>query len=422
MLALLLGACSSVFTSSITGQIIDKEDAADNATTGIGNASVFLYTGEKEWEADFAAWIDGDSSTLPDAETKDEYTYFQSTVTNADGNYQFNGFVWQTILPAYGKTADRRQIYLLIYHPDYGLQKNPVPLFIVSDVTTQLDMIAIEDRWHDARVSGRVINWKEAENTNVNQRGLGNVNVQFYVAESWSFDTVGEFTDVVYPRNPTQTLISDGEGYYTGTIRFPMEPSRAAEQGKAPVRVAFERENWRANDPVDGSGLSNSGMTVDGDLDQDGRTAATGDWSDAYITVTLNKETDSAPLNSLPEVTLQQWRFTTTVRGRVKDSIPEYIDGVEVTLAVNEAEDRVVYTESQTTGDVSTSGHFNFGTVSWDLGQIVAGDTDTPPRSLLDNQKDGWMKFTITTVPASSPAETIGYLKPGVAINLELTL
>jgi len=227
-------SCSTVFTSSITGTIIDREDYDDGTTTGIAGARVILYTDETAWDEDYAAYVDGDESTLPDGSGRTAYRYFQSTVTDAQGGYEFSGFVWEACFPEYGKTADRRQVYLLIYHPDYGLWRNPVPLYVVSDVTNRLDAIRITDLWNEGRMAGRVVDWSDGD-------GLGGVTVGFTVADSWAYDAGGAFTNVVFPDGPTTTVTTDGDGRFAVDLAFRKMPDREADRGTGPVRVSVTK-------------------------------------------------------------------------------------------------------------------------------------------------------------------------------------
>lgn len=407
LVLLLLSACSSVFTSSLGGRIIDQEAYDEGNTVGVADASVWLYTSKKDWEADFAAYAEGDESTLPDAPARSKYKYFQSTVTGEDGSYQFNGFVWQTIFPQFGKTADRNEIFLLIYHRDYGLWKNPVPLFIVSDVTTQLDMIRITNLWHDARVSGRVLDWASDSG-----QGLGGVSVNIYIAENWQYDG-NTIIEEKYTTSPNRTVTTDADGYYVSDLRFPMKPSRAANNGNAPIRVAFERENYRSVDPADGSGLSNPGLVTDNDINNNGRLAADGDYGDAFFRVVIEKKSDAKPVNTVEAVTMQRWRFSTTVRGRVREAGGppyEYLNGVEVTLGIPVITDTSPVRISEAININETTqedGHFNFGTVSWEMKDLLPA-----------NRKNGNVEFEVD--PDLTASQTITVLRPGVAVNLIL--
>lgn len=180
LFALVLGmsSCSAVFRSSIQGRILDLEEWNDGNTEGVSDARVFLYTNSHDRNADYASFKEWDEATLPD---KADVKYFQSTVTDTNGNYDFSGFVWETFNSKYGKTADRYEVFMLIYHPDYGLWKNPSPVYVVSDVTNQIDDIRIEDLYNEGRLSGKVLDWK-------NGKGLGGVTINFYVAKSWTYN------------------------------------------------------------------------------------------------------------------------------------------------------------------------------------------------------------------------------------------
>ncbi|HPG85078.1 MAG TPA: hypothetical protein PLQ29_00130 [Spirochaetales bacterium] len=298
----LAASCSAVFRSSIQGSIIDLEDWDDGTTTGVADAKLFLYTDDKARDADYASFVDGDESTLPDGSARTERGYFQSTVTDADGGYDFTGFIWESLFPKYGKTADRDEVFFLIYHPDYGLWKNPTPLYVVSDVTNRLDYIKIEDLWNEGRLAGTVLDWKD-------DKGLGGVTVNFYVAESWAYDASGGFTDIVYPTAPTATTSSDADGAWVATVRFPMRPDRAthATHNNAPVRITYVLTNYRCNDDEGSTSFTNgTAVMLGADLDRDGKTAAQGDYEDAYVQATLEYDADEgeAVLGAAPTVTM----------------------------------------------------------------------------------------------------------------------
>ncbi len=425
-LALSLSACSAIFRSSIQGRVIDLEAWDDGTTTGVVEAKVFLYTDKAARDADYLAYVEGSESTLPDG--LPEQKYFQSTVTDADGAYDFTGFIWESLFPKYGKTADRYEIFLLVYHPDYGLWKNPVPLYVVSDVTNQLDYLKIENLWNEGRLAGRVLNWKDG-------KGLGGVSVNFYVAESWSYDAAGNFSDAVYPSAPTATATADEDGRWAATVRFPMKPTRAvhAAYNKAPVRVAFVRENYRANDPADGTGLANAGLVTSVDIDRDGLTPAQEDYGEAFVESTLSYDATKgeAALGSVADVTLQRWRFTATVRGRVSDggapATRVYYNGIEVLLAAP-APGGTEYRDvsgAQTVGETTTDGHFNIGTVTWRISDVadLTGD-DGNVAGVTDEQKSGRIKIGIKADGTAVPPARGGKdrLSPDVAMTLELDI
>ncbi len=405
----LAASCSAVFRSSIQGSVIDLEAWDDGTTTGVADAKIFLYTDDKARDADYDAFVDGDESTLPDGAARTERQYFQSTVTDADGGYDFTGFIWESLFPKYGKTADRDEVFFLIYHPDYGLWKNPTPLYVVSDVTNNLDYIKIEDLWNEGRLAGTVLDWKDDD-------GLAGATVSFYVAESWDYDASGGFTSVVYPTAPTATTTTDADGAWVATVRFPMEPDRSthAAHNDAPVRIAYTLTNYRCNDDEPGNtGLTNASIVTDADLDRDGRTAAQGDYEDAYVQATLeyDAEEGEAVLGSAPTVTMQRWRFSATVAGTVVDNADGItgINGVTVDLAVKDRE----YSADSAPVDTAAStenGRFDLGTIVWEIGD-GSGSADW---------KVGEVTVTMATTGAALVSGGIATLKPDAQRNLTL--
>lgn len=425
MLAVLLAAtvmasCSIVFRSSIQGTIIDKEDWEDGTTTGVGDAKVFLYTDLASRNADYDIYVasDGDEIYLPDGTytatntARTEYTYFQSTVTDADGGYDFTGFIWEQFFSEYGKTADRAEVYLLIYHPDYGLWKNPVPLYVVSDVTNVLDAIKVEDLWDEGRLAGTVTDW--ASGTDADP--LNGVTVNLYVAETWTFDAAGTTpvtTGATWPGAPTVTTTTDADGRWAASFRFRKMPDRDDDVGKVPVRVSFVLGNHRANQPTDDATtyspvFSNSGLVTDVDLDEDGADATEGDYEDAFVyaTAEYDQDDDQATLVTVPNVMMQRWRFTAQVRGRVKDATDTYADGIKVTLTMPDGEEYSDFSETVTTGEFQQAGVFDLGTIAWTIsdasdkqtGLVTITSLTLTLEEVLDNTIDGG----ITTLEADS--------------------
>lgn len=397
--AALAASCSAVFRSSIQGTLIDLEDWDEGTTTGIGDAKVFLYTDLAARDEEYAAYVEGDETTLPDGSARTERLYFQSTVSDADGGYEFTGFIWEDLFPAYGKTADRKEVFLVIYHPDYGLWKNPTPLYVVSDVTNQLDLIKLEDLWNAGSLAGTVLDWKDGE-------PMSGATVSFWVADSWTYDAAGGFADVVYDDTASATATTDDDGYWSAEIRFPMRPDRAthAAYNNAPVRVTYSATGYRANDPADGTGLSNAGLVVSADLDGDGKTAAAGDYTDAYVQATLVND----ELATLADVTLQRWSFSSTVRGRVYNGTV-YLDGSKIILTVPSpgGVTYTAYSETQTTGDIEQKGVFNLGTIEWEIGDA-------------SNKQTGLVSTAITLDGAAPSSGGISTLSPDETVVLEL--
>ncbi len=437
-------SCSSVFTSSINGSIIDAEQyATDGTVTGVADAKVFLYIDKAARDAALAAYVEGNESTLPDSDANTEVDYFQSTVSDADGAYQFSGFLWSTFFPKFGKTADRREIYLLIYHKDYGVWKNPVPLFVVSDVTAQLDRIKITNLWNDGRMTGRVVDWKDG-------KGLGGVAVNFYVAKSWSSydEATGTFPDVKFPANPTTTVNTDADGYWTANLRFAVQPTRALDTKKAPIKITFTQANYRLNSPVAYTGFSNPAtLVLNEDLNRNGRTASddiandstpsNNDWADAYLPAIVVLKDDLSPVPEIADVMMQRWRFTANVSGRIYSDfdddgdgatanptppVKKYENALEVSLTVPNTATGIVFKDisnSQTVGETTTDGHVNLGAIEWFIADLA--DLSSPVDSALDEQKSGKVGMAVTVAGATLVAPLpVTQMEPDVDLTLDL--
>lgn len=115
-LAFMLTACSAVFDSAISGTVKDRSvrETSSTASGAISDVMVYAYDSESDWNAKYTSW-DGRSvfsdNSVPSAKTA------------ADGSFSISNLRWMTNSPAYGKDADRKTIYLLAFHKDYGLVK-----------------------------------------------------------------------------------------------------------------------------------------------------------------------------------------------------------------------------------------------------------------------------------------------------------
>ena len=113
---LTLSSCSAVFDSAISGTVKDRSARETSSTQsgGISDAMVYAYDDKEAWENAYNNW-DGKSVfsdvTVPSAKSA------------TDGSFSISSLRWMTDNPVYGKDADCRTIYLLVFHKDYGLIK-----------------------------------------------------------------------------------------------------------------------------------------------------------------------------------------------------------------------------------------------------------------------------------------------------------
>ncbi len=406
-------SCSMVFSSSVNGRIIDKELREQGTVQGIADARVFLYTEKKAWEEDFANYIEGNTATLPDAPGKNQYNYFQSTVTNAQGNFQFSGIIWHTYFSQFGKTADRREIFILVYHPDYGLVKNENPYFIVSDVTTELPLMEIEDIWNKGTIFGKVLNWKD-------NSPLANATVAVYVPDSWSYTSGGSVVDssLSFPDRPAYTTTTDADGTWSLTIRYKKMPGKFDTVNKTKVLITWPRTDWRAEDPAQGipPGTSiNSGLVYgDRDINKNGRTAMQGDNADWYL-LSSEIQANGTPVDT-GTVTLQRWRFRTTVSGRVvNNSTNQGISGVVITLTVPSGGNKsyTVTSAPQSTQSGLEDGFFNFGEIVWEISDIAI-----PADKKSGKVPADWFIATPYTYDSGAPSNLMPDQNPFVVLRV----
>lgn len=124
-----LAGCSAVFEAGISGTLKDK-DSGD----GIPGVSVYAYTDEGLRDRDYARGAtpkaDGYGLTFNPSTGGN---YIPITSTDGQGRFTIGKLLWKTDKPEFGKTADYQDIYLLYFHPDYGLVKEPTRVTVVSD-------------------------------------------------------------------------------------------------------------------------------------------------------------------------------------------------------------------------------------------------------------------------------------------------
>jgi len=259
---LILSGCSAVFTASVTGRLVDTDEYEDDAgDPGINEAEVYLYTSEGNRDADREAW----------AEESEPARYFMKSVTGSSGGeagyYTFNGLIWSEMFPGYGKTGDRKEIYFLFYHPEYGIHNSSA--VIVSEVTNRLPPVKIPSLYNRGDIRGSVLDNETGD-------GIGGVTVGIYVPDSWEYDAeggivwrtgsdTGTLETPVYPEEPAYTVTTDDTGEYSRSVTFLMMPDRETDRGTVPLLLTFARNGYDA-DPEAETDLAN-----DLDLDGDGR-------------------------------------------------------------------------------------------------------------------------------------------------------
>lgn len=416
----IFASCSVVFTSSINGRVIDKEERENNNNiVGISDARVYLYTDRASWEADYNDYVEGNPATLPDAPGRRPYRYFQSSTTDSNGNYQFAGVVWETMNSAFGKTADRQEVFLLVYHPDYGLWKNPNPYIALSDITNVFPPMEIEDLYNEGRVSGRVLNWKD-------NKALPNAAVDIYVPKTWAYTADGTVDEASldFPTAAAYRVQTDSEGYWTATIRYKKMGGHRDTVNKTRVRIAWSQTDYRAGYPTDENGtpFNDTGVVNgDKDLDGDGRTAQEGDSNDWYLLskdIPVSTSTDPQTVNT-GEVILQRYHFTVNASGKVVDGTGGAgINGAQVILTVpaSGSQEFTAYSQTRDTQNSTEDGYFNLGTVDWYLKDIT-GEA---------NQKSGTVAVTITVyidetkIEETNISGAIASLKPDTPVYLNL--
>lgn len=105
LVLVLLAGCSSVFTSTITGTV---QEESGSSYVGLENIDVYAFLDKSE----------RDRAVSSNTQPVTTVSIFHG-ITNADGDFSIP-IEWQTTSPTFGKTADRRTIYLAYYSEDFG--------------------------------------------------------------------------------------------------------------------------------------------------------------------------------------------------------------------------------------------------------------------------------------------------------------
>jgi len=305
--AAVLSSCSVVFTSSITGSIVDKEQY-ENGTTGngIADAEVYLYTDEAACTADLDAWS-ADSTILPDNPSGGEPVYFLKTITDEQGAYTFNGLIWNELFPEYGKSGDRKEIFMLFYHERYGLQQTAYAVYVVSDVTNRIPLFKLPRILNTARIAGTVMDAKT-------DQVLPNANVQIWVPESWTYLADGSIdtteSKLSWKTEPSYTALTDVNGEWNQEISYKMLPSSTENSKTTIIRLTFVANGYIAENASDS-------RITDGGWDRDANGSVDPDEDEGYL---QSGEITDDTYADLGTVSLADEYNTATVTGRLINS------------------------------------------------------------------------------------------------------
>ncbi|MBI9108925.1 MAG: hypothetical protein JEZ04_19435 [Spirochaetales bacterium] len=305
--AVVLSGCSVVFTSSITGSIVDEEQY-DNGTTGSGiaDAEVYLYTETAMCSADLTAWT-ADNSVLPDEPAAGEPTYFLKTITDEQGAYTFNGLIWNELFPEYGKSGDRKEVFMLFHHERYGLQEAPYPVYVVSDVTNRIPLFKLPRILNTARIAGTVRDGKT-------DQVLPNANVLIWVPKSWEYTAVGNIdtseSKFTWETDPSYTALSDVNGEWEQEISYKMLPSSTDNNETTIIRLTYLANGYIAENATDSK-------IIDGGWDRDGNGSIDPDEDDGYY---QSGEITDDTYADLGEIALADEYNAATLTGTVLNS------------------------------------------------------------------------------------------------------
>lgn len=397
--ALALASCSSVFTASLSGRLVDREiyEADDGANAAISEAAIYLYMEETERSTDLSAW-DGTDATLPDGSGAD-YRWFASTTSDEQGDFQFTGIIWENLFPEFGKTADRKEVFLLFHHPRYGLVPNKVPVYVLSDSTYRAGIIKLEDRYNVQSIRGQVLDHDKELDVADSDDGLANATVAIYVAEEWTYDDTGTIATATYPRDPTALVTTDADGWWNREISFRKVPSDADDHESTIVRLVFSREQWTADATTDPDDIRAAPEDFDRDGEEEHFYESASTTGDSELVVS-DSRSDGYPV-TLAAVTMRRDAFTGAIEGRlfiddggtsgiaadgIKQASESWVDGdgqsVELYVGHEAAPDPATTEPDDTTTtflrETETQlehGYFRFQNIEW-----ARGDATSEPK------------------------------------------
>ena len=140
---LLITGCSTFFTGGVSGKVKYNGEP-------VARATVALYFDEGQRNADLAA------------KNKVFHTEYK-TETQENGSFAITNIPWDSAFPEYGKDADTKTAYALVYHKDYGY----LPIDGITIISGRSNEFFPEFPEKETKTLTVTVNFKQA----VNNRG-----------------------------------------------------------------------------------------------------------------------------------------------------------------------------------------------------------------------------------------------------------
>jgi hypothetical protein len=371
--ALVLGSCSVVFTAGVQGQVVDQEVFDDNGGGGLDGVRVYIYIRERPRRLD-REFYESDG-LLPD-ENEDGRYYLETvtdTVGGTAGSFSFPTLYWNDLLPTYGRSGDRRDVFFLLYHPEYGLIDYTAT--IVSDTTNTLAPIELTWLFQQTSVTGRVVRAGTSA-------GVGGVAVAAYAADGWN---AGVFS---YGSADPEETTTAADGTYSMDLTVPRAVVEAAGAGRA--RLTFTDSDYQIDSSVD--------LLLDETTDVDGD----GSPDSSYETADLPPDATT----ELDTISIKQVSFTESLDGRVgvdaggDGNIDTGTNGAVVHLyfdagsapAPADPPDLTTTTQNRLVDQNVEAGWFSFSNLAWDDGLYAGAQSSVTCYIDVDVTGDGTME------------------------------
>lgn len=144
---LLFTACSVVFTSSLNGIVVDKDDYENGGSSldpGVNDVEVYLYFSETDRDIDYDLWKEEDIS--PDEAKIKRYEVDTLTSiepnTGKSGYFSFDSVAWNNLFPEYGNAEDVIEVFFLFQRESYGITREKAT--VTSDEDKTVGPIVLE--------------------------------------------------------------------------------------------------------------------------------------------------------------------------------------------------------------------------------------------------------------------------------------